>query len=108
MLAGRLNERVTIQQKSVVRDSDGSEAITWLDVATVWMQVQPLSGREFIAARQAQSDITTRFRCRYRAGLTTAMRLSWRGQAFAITDIIDRDAAGDELEILGYADTVAT
>lgn len=106
--AGRLDQRVTIQAKQSLRDVDGSETITWIDVATAWMQVEPLSGREFIAARQGQSDITTRFRCRYRDGMTTAMRLMWNGQPYAITDIIDRDAAGEQLEIMGYADTVPT
>lgn len=108
MRAGLLDQRVTIQSKSVTRDAYGAEVITWTDVATVWMQAEPLSGREYIAMRQAQSDITTRFRCRYRAGITTAMRLLWNSQPFNITEVIDRNGRKAELEILAFAETVAT
>ncbi len=108
MRAGRLNERVTIQQKSVLRETDGSEVITWVDIATVWMEVEPLAGREYLAARQAQSDVTTRFRCRFRAGLTTSQRLVWKGQPFNIKDVIELNARRTEIEIVGIAETVPT
>lgn len=108
MRAGLLDQRVTIQQKSITRDAYGAEVITWTDVATVWMMAETLSGREYIAMRQAQSDVTTRFRCRYRAGITTAMRLLWRSQPFNITEVIDRNGRKAELEILAFAETVAT
>ena len=75
MKAGRLNRRVTIQQKSVARDALGAEVITWVDVATVWAEVSPYSGREFVALRQAQDEITTRITIRYRPGITPAMRV---------------------------------
>lgn len=106
MRAGALRERVTIQQKIVARDSYNAEVITWAEVATVWMAVEPLSGREYIAARQAQSEVTTRFRCRFRTGITTAMRLLWGSQAFAIIEVIDPGARRAELEILAYGEAV--
>jgi SPP1 family predicted phage head-tail adaptor len=109
MRAGRLNERVTVQSKDAVRDEYAAEVTTWNDVATVWMSVEPLSGREFLVARQAQSEITTRFRCRYRPGITTTTtRLVWRGQPFAIIEVIDPGAQRSELEILAFAETVPT
>jgi SPP1 family predicted phage head-tail adaptor len=108
MRAGALDQRVTIQSKTATRDAYGAEVITWSDVATVWMEAEPLSGREYIAMRQTQSDVTTRFRCRYRAGITTAMRLVWRTQPFNITEVIDRNGRRAELEILAFAEAVAT
>ncbi|MEN9807762.1 MAG: hypothetical protein RL756_2282 [Pseudomonadota bacterium] len=108
MRAGLLDQRVTIQSKAVTRDAYGAEVITWTDVATVWMMAETISGREYVAMRQAQSDVTTRFRCRYVSGLTTAMRLVWRSQPFNITEVIDRTGRRAELEILAFAETVAT
>lgn len=109
MRAGRLNERVTVQTKQATRDEYGAELITWVDSATVWMEVEPLNGREFLVARQGQSEITTRFRCRWRSGITTTTtRLVWRAQPFSVVEVIDRNAARTELEILAFAETVAT
>jgi len=108
MQAGRLDQRVTIQSKSVTRDAYGAEVITWTDVATVWMEVQPLSGREYVAMRQAQSDVTTRFTARYRSGMTTAMRLLWRATPYNITEIIDQGAEQRSLEILAFAEAPAS
>lgn len=106
--AGLLDQRVTIQTKQVTRDAFLAEIIAWVDVATVWMQVQPLSGREYVAMRQAQSDVTTRFRGRYRAGITTAQRLVWRGVAYNITEVIEPDAARAVLELLAFAESTPT
>lgn len=105
MRAGPLRERVTIQSKIVARDSFNAEVITWVEVATVWMAVEPLSGREYIAARQAQSEVTTRFRCRYRADVTSAMRLVWRTVPYSIIEVIP-DVQRSALEILAYAEAV--
>ena len=99
MKAGRLRERVTLERKVVTRDSYGSEVITWTFFAERWAQVTPLSGREYVSMRQAQSDITTRVSMRWLPGVSTAMRLVWRDVPYRIVEVIDIDARGDELEI---------
>lgn len=106
--AALLDQRVTIQRKQVTRDAYNAEMVAWVDEATVWMQVQPLSGREYVAMRAAQSDVSTRFRCRYRPGITTAHRLVWMGRPFNIIEVIDTDADRAVLEMLTNAESVAT
>ena len=44
-------------------------------MATVWAAVDPVSGREYYAAEQAQSEVTHKVRLRYRAGVTPGMRV---------------------------------
>lgn len=106
MKSGKLRHRVTVQQKVVTRDAYGAEVVTWQEFATLWMSVEPLSGREYVAMRHSESDISTRFRCRYKAGLDTAMRLLFNGQAFDIREIINAEGINSELEIFGTAQTV--
>lgn len=109
MQAGRLDQRVTIQVKTVTStDEFGAEVITWTDVATVWMNVEPLSGREYVAMLATQTLVTTRFRCRYRPGLTPAHRLLWRTVPYNITEVIESAGRKAEIEILGYAEAAAT
>jgi SPP1 family predicted phage head-tail adaptor len=88
MQAGKLDQRITLQQKSVTRAANGEEVVTWGDVATVWAEAIPLRGREFFAAAQMQQAVDVRFRIRQRSGLTGDMRLQWKSQPYDITAII--------------------
>ena len=86
--AGSLNQRISIQSKTVVRAANGEEVIAWGDVATVWAEATPLRGREFFAAAQMQQSVDVRFRIRSRAGITGDMRVMWANQTYDITALI--------------------
>lgn len=82
--AGRLRHRVRIEQLQYLLDSHGDvyqDPVTgetrqeWVEVATVWAAVEPVSGREFIQSQTTQSQITARIVIRYRDGMDAAMRL---------------------------------
>ena len=88
MQAGQLDQRVTLQSRSVVTDANGQDTITWVDVATVWAQCQALRGREFFAAAQVQQEQTVKVRIRYRADVVQTMRLVWQGRAHDITGVV--------------------
>lgn len=88
MDAGQLDQRVTLQSRSVVTDAAGQDTITWVDVATVWAQCQALRGREFFAAAQVQQEQTVKVRIRYRADVVQTMRLVWQGRAYDITGVV--------------------
>lgn len=102
MQAGRLRERVTIQQQSITRDSYGAEVITWSDVATVWASVLPgASGERFIAgAVQEQAEITHTVRIRYRTGITPKMRLRWEGRFLYVETVTDPDGRTRETVLM--------
>jgi SPP1 family predicted phage head-tail adaptor len=82
--AGRLRHRVRIEQSVLVVDSNGDAVqdpktgettSEWIEVATVWAAIEPISGREFIQSQAKQSQITARIVIRFREGVTAAMRL---------------------------------
>lgn len=100
MRAGALHERVTLQAKSVARDAYGGEVVTWQDQATVWAAVEPINGREYVALRAGQADITLRVRMRYRAGVTPEWRLLWQTRPYDIVDVIDVNARRTELVLM--------
>lgn len=83
-----MDQRVTLQQRSVTKNGIGEEIVTWSDVATIWAEVVPLRGREFFAANQVQQDADIRVRIRDRAGLSVDLRLLWLGQAYDITGLV--------------------
>jgi SPP1 family predicted phage head-tail adaptor len=77
MRSGPLRHRVTIQELvagSPQQNSGGEMDDTWTDVATVNASVEPLRGRELIAAQTTNSEVTGTIRMRYRSGITSKMR----------------------------------
>lgn len=106
MRAGRLRHTVTLQSKSVSRDAVGGESITWSTFATVPAEVQPLSGREYVAMRQAQADVSVRVRLRYLSGVNPAMRVQHGSAVYNVLEVIDVGARNRELELLCEGDAV--
>jgi SPP1 family predicted phage head-tail adaptor len=88
MIIGNLDQRVTLQSRSVTTDAFGQDTITWVDIATVWAQCQAVRGREFFAAAQVQQEQTIKVRIRYRSDVTQLTRLVWQGRAYDITGVV--------------------
>lgn len=102
MRAGRLDRRVTIQQRTLERNAYGEQVETWSTLATVWGQRQDLRGREFYAARQVVAEVTTVFRLRYRTDVTVLNRLVCEGVTYDINQVSEL-GRHDGLEILATA-----
>ena len=83
--AGRLTNRITLQRKVASGQDDyGAPQTTWADVATVWAAVEPLTGREFWAAQQVQSEASILIIIRYRSDVTPDMRAVMDSRTFSI------------------------
>lgn len=105
MRAGNLRRRLTIQQKgTVTRNSHGEEVITWKTYATVWGEVSPLTGREYLAAQEAQSAVNVRVRMRYLAGVTTAMRVLYGSRVLEIEAVLNYQERNRELVLMCVED----
>lgn len=93
MEAGKLRERVTIQAPREVRSTLGETTLEWADVATVWANVYPYSGRDILQAMQANVVITHKVYIRYRPGITPEHRILWREKVLEITAVMERPSA---------------
>lgn len=92
MRSGNLRHRVTLQQLvagSPQQDAGGAPDEAWTDVVTVWADIQPLKGRELLAAQQVQSEVSGTVRIRYRSGVTPAMRAKFGTRYYDILAAID-------------------
>lgn len=87
MRAGRLDRRVTIQERSLARNSYGEQIETWSDVAEVWGEKTDLRGTESLRARQIQGEVETRFLIRYRTGVGVTNRLICEGVTYDIRQV---------------------
>ena len=64
--AGQMSQRVRIQQPTVAKDALGAPTQTWSDIATVWADIQPISGREARIADRIAAVVSHQITVRYR------------------------------------------
>ena len=76
----QLDRIITIQQRTVTRDSFGGDVVTWVDLAQVWASFTPQSAREQFRNESniEQASNTAAFRIRWRDDLDEAMRVVLR------------------------------
>ena len=86
MRAGMLRHRVTIQRQEIVFGKFGAPLHdkVWENVATVWASLEAMSGREFFASQQVQSEVTHKVTIRFRPGVAADMRIVHGGRVFGI------------------------
>lgn len=75
MQAGKLNQRVKIQQLVAGQDALGQPVETWSDLATVWANVRYQTGIEAINSDAEVSLARASVRIRYRSDVTAGMRV---------------------------------
>ena len=100
MKAGALDQRIVIERLVEGYDELGQPINDWLPIVTTWAAVEPLVGREYIAAAAVQSEVTTRIRLRYRPGITSADRVSHEGREYNIVSVIDHRSDHRELVLM--------
>jgi len=76
-LAGKLDQRVTLQTATVTRDAVGGPVESWADTVTLWAEVAPLTGKQIAQAQQVSADVRTAVRIRWRTGISAAMRVKF-------------------------------
>ncbi len=101
MKAGWLRHSITIQQKSgSSRSAIGEDVPAWATLATVWASIEPIRGSEGVALRTEGSEITTKIRTWYVAGVTPAMRVVHGSVVYNILEAYSPLEKGVELEML--------
>lgn len=108
MRAGKLRHKVTIQAPSQTQDPITGEMLSgWVDFASIWASIEPLSAREFIAAQANQSEITARIVIRHRDDVLPTMRILHRGKVYAIHGVLADPKSGLEYLTLPVSEGVS-
>lgn len=100
MRAGSLRHRVTIQSVSEAQNSIGESIETWGTFATVWARIDPLSGRQLLAANQLDEPVAARMKMRYLSGVTGKMRIVHGSTTYNIRGAPMVSANKSEIELL--------
>lgn len=102
MNAGRLRHKGTFQRPVETQNSYGEPEITsWSDVARdVYVDIEPLRGREYFAAKQVNAEIEAKIKMRYRSDVTAKMRFVHNSDEYYIDSVINVGERNRELQLM--------
>ena len=101
MKAGQLDQRISVERMQGGVDELGQPLPdTWAPLFTCWAAVEPLVGREYIAAQAAVSEVTARIRMRFRPWMTAEDRVIHEGTVYNIVSLIDVRSENRELVLM--------
>lgn len=110
MQSGRLRQRVTVRNLIETQSTITGELVqTWSTVLDgAWASVEPLQGREYFAASQFQSRITTKVTLRYSTvNITPKMIVVYGTHIYNIESVIKPEMRNQEYQLMCF-ERVAT
>ena len=102
MRSGKIHRRITLKRYESTTDSVGGITESFVTVATIWAEKLDIRGRDFFAANQVNSDITTKFRIRYRPDVNPSWRIVYEGKDYDLTSVAEIGRR-EGLEIMAVA-----
>ena len=88
MQAGKLRYPVSIEKPVDVRDKLGGFIRTWVEVSREWVDIESISGKEFMAAQAPQAQTIYKITLRYRDDLVSSWRIREGVKLYEITAVL--------------------
>ena len=88
--SGRLDQRITLQKKTIVRGSLGGHDESWSTLAVVYAETLDMSGRELFNAKAMGSEATIKITIRWRNDVHPDMRVVFSNGTMARIEWIRR------------------
>lgn len=85
--AQELNEKIEFQRYETTQNEDGDIVTAWVTYASAFAKVEPLVGREYIAAMAEQAENNIKVTLRYQAGIKQADRMLLAGEPWDIRSV---------------------
>lgn len=100
-----LRQRLILQQLTggAADGMGGRTGDTWQPVATIWGQVDPLSGKEYLKAAQMIADASHEITIRYRTGVVPKMRIQRTDagtQVYEILAVLNPEMRNKQLTLI--------
>ena len=101
MRAGKLRHRITLQRLVKGRNDFGEVVESWTDLAQLWAEVKPVSGKETFVAKQFAAETSHEVWLRYRDDVRASDRIiDHRGNHLEIKAVMDIRGRGRTLKLL--------
>jgi SPP1 family predicted phage head-tail adaptor len=86
--AGCLTHKVALERRVETQSASGAPIPSWTPVATVWAEVEPMTGKEYLRADQIQAGVQSTCRIRWRDDVVPTMRVVFKGVAYNIQAVL--------------------
>jgi len=96
----QLRSSIVLQTNTPTRGLNGEVVDAWSDSVTIRARKAHRSSREFFAAHKVNSETTDLFIARYRAGVSTTMRIRFGSRFYNVIGANDPDDRKRELHLL--------
>jgi SPP1 family predicted phage head-tail adaptor len=107
MNPGKLDRRITFQQATQTRLSNGEAMDTWSDYATRWAAISYAKGSDIVEGERLLSTGTVKFTVRYDSRINKSMRIKYKHWFYNIVNnpvelgrqdylLIDAETTDDE------------
>lgn len=97
MASGAYNVALTYELPAVTRNDSYEAVESFSAIATVWADIDPVSGREYFAGAAVQNDATFKIKIRHRRDITTRGRFRNGNRIYEITAVINVKERNREL-----------
>lgn len=97
---GQLDQRITLQSRSLAKSGTGQDTVTWSALATVWARVEHIGGKELLARYGIDAEQSVRFTIRRRNDLSAVNRISYQGQVYDIKALPPFQNRDDYIQII--------
>lgn len=99
MLAGKLRYPVSIEKPIDTRTPGGGFIRTWEVVSREWVDIESVSGKEFMAAQAPQAQTIYKITLRYRDDLVSSWRIREGVKLYEITAVLP-DSRRQRIELM--------
>jgi len=99
MEAGKLLNRVMVQQKTTIEDDFGQSIEKWANYLPLWANVKFQTGAEFNRADKESTEIFASIRVRARNDINKNMGILYKGHTFNILSLPLLDASNVYMDI---------
>ena len=99
-MLSELNQRVTLEQETLVPDGAGGYLATWNVIASIWASIEPLTGSDVFGPDATESRVRYHVTIRRRGDVIAGMRIRKGSRAFLIRAVLDEGAQSQFLNLL--------
>ena len=96
---GKLNKRITFIAYTETINAIGQTSLLEQPIKTVWANIMPIRGFEQTLEERLRPETVYRVLTRYHRGITTDLKIKYKGRLLHITEIINVDEGDFALEI---------
>jgi len=103
-MAGRFRHRVEIQRRVTTVDAVGQVNDTWNTTACVWVQILPVTSKEYLAQGPERSELTHTIRLRHGPDILPKDRIRFGSRIFDVMGVMNVSERNRFIEIRARED----